>query len=71
MAKQGTPITSKSYLKPLLNAHNLYVYNILRYIYLFLFSEKDLFDFAMFSDNNALNKLTKIIRLNTVFCNLI
>ena len=60
MAKQGTSITSKSYLKPSLNAHNLYFYNIFK-IYSFIpFFEKDLFDFAVFSDNNALNKLIKL-----------
>ena len=59
MAKQGTFIASKTYLKYFLDTPNLSIHIIFR-INSFPPFEKDLFDFTMFSDNNTLNKQTKL-----------
>ena len=60
MAKQGATIASKTYLKSLSSTHNLSNYNLFEINSFVLIFVKDLFDFAMFSDNNDLNKHTEL-----------
>ena len=70
MAKQGASIIAGKYLN-LYRTPIIFLFIMpLRKILLIFFCEKDLFDFAMISDNNALKKHA-IFKTKCYFCILI